>query len=56
MMKNSRMIALNKCCSCGHEWKDKPIGFAAHHACPACGSAYWEWTNYDTDGDADENE
>ncbi len=23
------------------------MGFAIHQICPDCGSAYWEWTNYD---------
>ena len=23
------------------------MGFAEHHSCPACGSAYWVWTDYD---------
>ena len=40
------MIAQNRCCKCAHEWKDKPMGFARLPACPSCGSAYWEWTNY----------
>lgn len=41
------MIAKNRCSRCGHEWQDRPLGFAIHQACPKCGSDYWEWTNYD---------
>ena len=48
------MIARNQCCECGHKWQDRPIGFAIHHACPKCGSAYWSWTNYEKDDEGDE--
>ena len=48
------MIAENRCCKCGHEWQDKPMGFARIPACPACGSAYWEWTNYPSRDDGGE--
>ena len=48
------MIARNQCCECGHKWQDRPIGFAIHHACPKCGSAYWEWTNYEKDDESND--
>lgn len=41
------MIARNRCSKCAHEWRDSPMGFAAHYSCPKCGSAYWVWTNYE---------
>jgi predicted nucleic acid-binding Zn-ribbon protein len=41
------MFANNRCIECAHEWQDRPMGFALYHACPECGSAYWEWINYD---------
>ncbi|HEX5789099.1 MAG TPA: hypothetical protein VFY03_13030 [Woeseiaceae bacterium] len=41
------MIAKNRCHECGHDWQDRPMGFAIHQACPNCASLYWEWRNYD---------
>jgi predicted Zn-ribbon and HTH transcriptional regulator len=40
------VIAHNRCNGCGHEWHDKPMGFARHIECPRCGSEYWAWINY----------
>jgi len=28
------------------------MGFALYHACPECGSPYWEWTNFDGNKEA----
>ena len=39
-------MAYNRCCGCAHEWQDKPMGYAHHLVCPACGSEYWQWLNY----------
>ncbi len=47
------MSASNRCCECRYEWSDMPIGFAEFQACPACGSAYWVWTNYSKSTQAD---
>jgi hypothetical protein len=46
----ARVIAHNRCTQCGHEWQDKPTGFARHLFCSECGSDYWEWLNPDTEG------
>ena len=46
------MMARNRCCRCGHEWQDRPSGYAVHQACPACDSEYWEWTNFDETAEA----
>ena len=42
-------LAHNRCNRCGHEWKDRPGQFAKHRECPACGSVYWTWVNYETE-------
>lgn len=42
-----RRVAKNRCSDCGREWSDLPIGFARHDRCPACGSLYWQWLNYE---------
>lgn len=39
-------IASNRCRDCGHEWTDKPMGFARILACPHCRSEYWQWRNF----------
>ena len=44
---DTRQDALNRCCRCSFEWKDEPFGNAKHHACPKCGSVYWQWLNYE---------
>jgi hypothetical protein len=44
-----RRVARNRCTACGREWSDLPIGFARHDRCPACGSFYWQWLNYEED-------
>ena len=44
-----RVITENRCVECGHEWRDRPVGFAGHHECPKCGSLYWKWQNYAPD-------
>jgi predicted nucleic acid-binding Zn-ribbon protein len=51
-----QLTARNRCCDCGHGWTDFPIGFARHHACPACGSAYWQWLNYGESQDRAEDQ
>lgn len=42
-----RRVTRNRCSECAKEWSDLPIGFARHDRCPACGSLYWEWLNYE---------
>jgi len=41
-----KIIAYNRCSKRGHEWRDKPMGFAEHMACPTCESQYWAWINF----------
>ena len=38
--------ALNRCCRCRYEWRDRPFGDARYHACRKCGSVYWRWLNF----------
>jgi len=46
LTRKSNVVARNRCCQCGHEWQDRPMGYAQHHTCPKCGSVYWEWLDY----------
>jgi len=40
--------AENKCCECGHTWRDLAgVERAEHKTCPECGSAYWKWLDYE---------
>lgn len=47
LSERRKVEARNRCAQCGHEWRDRPVGFARHYECPRCGSLYWEWLNYD---------
>ena len=47
--KRGQLLAANRCCECGYQWRDQPFGHARYPACPKCGSAYWVWLNYDND-------
>lgn len=40
------VIASNRCRDCGHEWRDKPMGYARSVTCPNCRSEYWRWLNF----------
>lgn len=41
--------AENKCCKCGHTWRDLAglLASAFRMGCPKCGSAYWKWLDYE---------
>lgn len=47
------IVADYRCAACAHEWSKEIRGGAPANAethpdeCPACGSRYFEWANYD---------
>ena len=50
---SSGIIAWNRCADCGHEWRDKAMGFARFLTCPECDSEYWKWLSYEGDSRQD---
>lgn len=47
--ESASTLAINRCCSCGHEWQDKTMGLARFLTCPDCDSEYWKWLSYEGD-------
>jgi hypothetical protein len=43
----TRENALNRCCRCRYEWRDRPFGYARYQACRKCGSVYWQWLDFE---------